>query len=193
VVVAMQSVGVAALLGSLLISSKESVMSNIISSITRKSLVAAAALAVGAGVVCTVVRADDEKMPDNKMGMKAIEPKMLEQMEKLKQVASDSEHAKELKEHMVKMMVMDHMAKMTAEDPVFMKASMELMNDPNIKKLHEEAMKEMEDKDDMKKMEDEVLADPMAMKMVMHNAMMMVMHEKGEKGGKMEKKMEERK
>jgi hypothetical protein len=71
------------------------------------------------------------------------------------------------------------MAKRMAMDPAAKQAVMDAMKDPAMMKVHDEAKKMAADPDQMKKMEADIMADPMAMKMVVHESMKMAMtHDK---------------
>ena len=149
----------------------------------RKSVIAVAALALGAGTACTHTARADDKMADgkmamatDKMAMSADDQKMMmDQAMKMKEMAADPKQADMMKTDMAKMMVMDHMAKEMAMDPQFKQSAMDMMSDANIKKIHEDAMAMAKDPEQMKKMQQEIMADPMMMKMVNHQAMMMSM------------------
>ena len=137
--------------------------------ITRTSLFAALAVAALAGGVVTA---------DDKMDMKSdMSQCVMKQADSMKEMAANPSQMKMMKEEMVKMMVMDHMAMKIASDPQCKQALMAAMDDENVKKTHMAAMQEMKDPAMMKKVMDEVMADPMAMKAVIHSAMM-VAHEK---------------
>ena len=164
-------------------------MRHLIKPFASKAMIATAAFAIAGGSLCTYfVRADDmTKMAESKMdGMKPSDSKtavsaddskmMVDRIDKMKENAADPAKAEMMEKDMAKMMVMDHLAKALSDDATVKSAMMEAMADPNVKKVHEEAMKMAKDPEMMKKMEDEITADPEAMKHVDHSAMMMAMH-----------------
>lgn len=140
----------------------------------RKSFLAAAALFVA---ICTVVpRAAlwaQEKMPDDHMKM----------------MAADPDQAQKMATEQAKMMVMDHMAREMAMDPKFQQMAMQSMSDQNMKKVHDDAKAMAQDPAQMAKLQKEIMADSMAMQMVMHMAdKMAMMHDDKMKDMPAEKK-----
>lgn len=149
--------------------------------LTRKPFVAAAlALAVCAVGPRAAVLAE-ERMADEHMKMAT------EHMDKMKMMAGDQNQAMQMTSDMAKMMVIDHMAMQMAMDPKFKQMSMQAMSDANMKKVHDDAKKMAEDPAQMAKMQQEVMADPKMMQMVMHMAekMSMMHDEKMMKDAKM--------
>jgi hypothetical protein len=168
--------------------------------VSRKFIAVAASFALGAGALCTYsLRADDNMggMAMTKMDkmakdhMEVISPDdqraAMDTLDKIKQMAADPAQADTMKSEMAKMMVMQHMSRELAMNADFQKASMDTMNDPNVKKIHDDADTTAKDPDQMKNLKMQIVNDPMAMKMVVHQAIMMnMMHERmGEIAGKM--------
>jgi hypothetical protein len=138
---------------------------------------AAVAVAVAAGAACTLLGPCPAARADGPMADKGMagDPKMMAMahVDQMKQMAADPMQAQVMAAAMAKMMVMDRMAEEMAKDPKFQQAAMAAMTDPNMMKVHDDAMKMAADPEQMKKMQQEVSADPAAMKMVEHKAMMM--------------------
>ena len=144
----------------------------------RKSVLAAASIAV-AGFLCTQHLHADDKMMDDKMTMTADDHTAVsDQMNHMKTMAADSSNIDKMATDMAKMMVMDHMAATIAADPTFKQQCMESMNDANMKTIHEKAMAMAKDPDQMMKLKAEIMADGQAMKMIMHRAAVMNMRDK---------------
>ena len=141
---------------------------------TRSPAVTATALLAAAGL-CTLVnvgpvaRADDKMMADDHSKMATDEA------DKMKMMAADPAQAPAMTADMAKMMVMDNMAKKMAMDPA--------MQDPAVMKIYADAKMMAEDPAQKQKMEREIMADPMAIKMVMHDAMKMTMMHDGKMMG----------
>ncbi len=162
------------------------------SKINRKSWVAVSAAALVAGAACTVTlvshgvaRADDS-MSASSSDMSTM---VKEQADKGKMMAADPSQMMMMKDEMAKMMVMDKMSMKIAMDPTCKQTLMEAAKDPNMMKVHEAAKADATDPTKMKAIMDQVMADPMAMKMVMHHAAMMAMMQDkaGGMGGMMDK------
>jgi hypothetical protein len=135
----------------------------------RKSLIA---VALAAGLCAAGSRSTlwaDEKMAGDHMKMAS------EQMDKMKMMAADQAQAQQMTADMAKMMVMDHMAMQMAMDPKFKDMAMQTMNDENVKKVHDDAKAMADDPAQMAKMQQDVMADPKSMQMVMHMAAKMSM------------------
>lgn len=139
--------------------------------LTRKWFLAAAALVAA---ICTFApRATlwaQEKMSDDHMKMMAAD-----HMDKMKMMAADPDQAHKMAMVLARMMVMDHMAKQMAMDPKFQQMAMQSMSDANMKKVHDDAKMMAEDPAQMAKLQQEIMADPMTMQMVMHMAEKMAM------------------
>lgn len=167
-------------------------MSQVLNSMRRKALVAAGAITLSAaGVFTYVAHADDMKkdgMP--MMPMSAENKKMMtDSMSKMKAMMADPAQAEAMKMKMAKMMVMDQMVKMMASDPECKQMCMDMMKDPAMGKLHDDAMMMAKDPAMMKKMQTEIMADSDAMMRVNHESMMMhMMNDK--MGGMDDKKMD---
>jgi hypothetical protein len=174
--------------------------------ITRNSFLAAA-IAAGVCAVGTwsAVRAQ-EKIADDHMKMSGDQMKMSpeqmkvagEHMDKLKMMAADQ--PQELAAHEARLMVMDKMAMSMSMDPKFKQMLMQSMSDPNMKKVHDDAKKMADDPGQMARMQQDIMADPKAMAMVMHmahiTAMMhdsMMMHDNMMHDGKMKDMPSEKK
>ena len=131
-------------------------------------------LSVGAICLCTVgvlgihhpaVGADKEATSgDAKMDMTK------ENMMKMKEMMGDEKDMKAVHAEMMKMMMVDHMARMMMKDPETMK-----MMDEHMKMSMPMMKKDMMDKDMMMKMEMDAMKDPETMKMVAAHLMMMQM------------------
>jgi hypothetical protein len=137
-------------------------------------------LATLAVVLCAVVawtRAEekmsgDHMMKGDSMKMSPEETKMAgDQMDKMKTMATD--HPQDMAADVAKLLVMDKMAMQMSMDPSFMASLRQSMSDPNMKSVHEDAQKMADDPAQMAKIRDEIMADPKAMHMVMHQAAMM--------------------
>ena len=159
------------------------------SKINRSWIVASAPVVAGtAGSIGLlshgVARADDAMAaPSSDMGSM-----VKEQTEKAKTMAADQSQMMMMKDEMAKMMVMDKMAMKIAMDPTCKQTLMEAAQDPNMMKVHDAAKADATDPTKMQTMMTQIMADPMAMKMVMHHAAMMAMMEqKGGMGGMMDK------
>jgi hypothetical protein len=130
------------------------------------------------------VAADDkmamEKMAADKM---AKEKMMKDHMMMMEEMKKDPTAVAAMHASMMRMMVMDHMSKMMADDPEFQKMHMAM--DPAMKSM-------MMDEAMMAKTKEAIMNDPAAMKMVQERAMMMAMHHEGgmDKKMDMEKKMD---
>jgi len=121
---------------------------------------------------------DHMKMAGDKMKMSADEMKMAsEHMDKMKTMAAD--HPQETTAKAARLMVMDKMAMHMAMDPSFSKMTEQSMSDPNMKKLHDDARKMADDPAQMARIQQDIMADPMAVSMVMHMARSMVMMHQG--------------
>ena len=154
--------------------------------VNRKPFVNATAALLAVGALCVpggVVRAADPMM-DHPMGDHGMagQPMMVDEhtkvlatseMDHAKQMAADPAQAQTMAKEQAKIMVMDRLAESMAHDPALQQAAMAAMTDPNMMKVHEQAMAMAKDPEQMKMMQQEVMADPMAMKMVMHQAMKM--------------------
>jgi hypothetical protein len=137
----------------------------------------------------SAVRAD-EKMPAEQTKMSADQMKMAsDHMDKMKMMAADQPQEMAAKE--AKMLVADKMAMHMAMDPQFKEMLMQSMSDPNMKKVHADAKIMAEDPAQRAKMQQELMADPQAMQMIMHMAKAMtmmhdgMMHDSMTKDGKM--------
>jgi hypothetical protein len=97
----------------------------------------------------------------------------MKQMTDAKMMAADPAQSAMMAKDMAKMMVMDHMAEMLAKDEACKQACMAAMSDPAMMKVHEQAAAMAKDPEQMKKLQDEIAADPASMKMVMHESMQM--------------------
>jgi hypothetical protein len=160
--------------------------------LARRSIVAVASLTLGVGAICSLTAHADDKMSDDKkmMPMSAEDQKMcMDCMAKMKEMAADPKESEKMTKEVAEMMVMEHMAKSMAMDPQFQKSTMEAMNDPAMKNIHEDAEKMAQDPDQMKSMQQMVMSDPKKMEMVERHAMMMVMMHDKMDGGKMDDKM----
>ena len=111
----------------------------------------------------------EEKMADDHMKMAT------EHMDKMKMMAADPAQSMQMVSDMARMIVMDHMAMQMAMDPKFKQISMQSMSDANMKKVHDDAKKMAEDPARMAKMQQEIMADPKMMMVVMHVAEKMSM------------------
>jgi hypothetical protein len=91
----------------------------------------------------------------------------------LKAMADDPKQVPELKHMIAKVLVMQEMSKMMAEDPQFKSSAVAYMGDPKVKQAHDDAQEMSRDPEQMKKLEQEIVADPVAMKVVMHRAIIL--------------------
>lgn len=146
------------------------------SKITRKSLVAAALAAAVCAVGPRAATWAEDKMPADHMKMSGDQMKMTaDHMDKMKMMAADPAQAQQMTMDLANLMVMDHMAMQMAMDPMFKQMAMQAMSDPSVKKVHDDAKKLAQDPAQMAKMQQEIMADPKAMQMVMHMAHNMAM------------------
>ena len=146
--------------------------------ITRKTLSAAVVLALAGGAAW----AADEKMA----GSMDMGQCVSQAADKMKMMAADPAKMSMMTDEMAKMMVMDKMSMKIAMDPQCKQTLMSAMEDPNVKKAHEAAMAMAKDSEQSKKIMEQVMNDPMAMKSVIHSAGMMAMM-KGDMGGMKDK------
>jgi hypothetical protein len=168
---------------------------------SRKLVVGAAAVFLGGSVLCTYgLRADDNDVNQmDKMAkdhMEVMTPNVTkaatDQLDKMKSIAADPQQSDMMKNEMAKMIVMERLAHRLAMDPDFQKSSTDTMNDANVKKVHEDAEVAAKDPDAMRKLQDEIVADPMTLKMVVaHACMIEKMQDK--MGGMNEKMMDDKK
>jgi hypothetical protein len=145
----------------------------------RKLFVAAAlALAFCTAGPRTAVWAQDQMADDHMKMADDDHMKMAsDQMDKMKMMAADDAQAQQMTADMAKMMVMDHMAMQMVMDPKFKDMAMQSMNDPNMKKVHDDAKAMADDPAQMAKIQQDITADPKSMQMVMHMAVQMAMHD----------------
>ena len=146
----------------------------------RKSLLAAGSVALIAGAVCThSVRAqmamgDDTMTMGDKMPMSDAEKKtLMEHMGKMKDLAANPKTMMDMKEEIVKMMVMQKMADKLSTDPDFMAEYAKQMADPNVGTMFEAARKAATDPATKEQMEYKIMADNDDINRVVAKAMMM--------------------
>lgn len=157
---------------------------------TRTAFLSAALSAAVCSVGPWSAARADEKMPAEHMKMPSDQMKMAaDHMDKMKMMAADQ--PKEMAAKEARMMVADRMATHMAMDPQFKEMLMQSMSDPSLKKVHDDAKMMAEDPAQTARIQQEIMADPQAMQMVMHMARAIammhdgMMHDSMMKDGKM--------
>ena len=149
--------------------------------ITRNALLSAAMTAAVFTIPAVGTVGAQEKMPDHSMKTSGEPMKMSpeqmkmagEHMDKMKMMAADQAQAQQMTADMAQMMVMDHMAMQMAMDPNFKEMSAQSMTDGGMKKVHDDAKMMADDPAQRAKMQQDVMADPKLMQIVMHMAQQM--------------------
>jgi hypothetical protein len=150
---------------------------------TRESLaVVTLAALLGAVIPWTSAQektsGDHMAMHGDSMKMSPEDMKMAsQQMDQMKMKAADQ--PQEMAADMAKLMVMDKMAVQMAMDPSFTKMLRQNMADPKMKQVREGARNMADDPAEMAKIRQEIMADPNAMHMVVHQAAVMSMMHDG--------------
>lgn len=153
----------------------------------NRSWVAVSAAALLASAACTLTVVGTAHAQDSAPSSD-MSTMVKEQADKGKTMAADPAQMSTMKDEMAKMMVMDKMSMKIATDPTSKQTLMEAAKDPNMMKVHEAAKADATDPTKMQAIMQQVMADPQAMKMVMHHAAMMaMMQDKGGMSGMMDK------
>ncbi len=143
--------------------------------LARKTLAAAALFA--AGVACawaarSAVGAAPDDHPMMRPADKAIVMLGCEAAD-MKRMAADPRDAAVMAHDLAKLMVMDDMARRLAADPGAMRAAADAMADPGVLRVHADAHRMAADPAQATGLEMEVMADPTAIKVVIHRSMAM--------------------
>ena len=150
-----------------------------------------------AGSICTyIARADDSaasvnskfqemtkmaqsKLADANSGIAPAAPddakSAIDRLSKMQEVAADPAKVDGLERDMARLLVMDRMASNIAQDQQVKVAMIKALADPKVKKARDDAAKMAKDPATLKKIEDEISADPVAMNHIDHMAINSVM------------------
>lgn len=150
--------------------------------LARKLTVLAAAAALGAGSLVTyVATAQERRAARAEQVVVTLSPaeqrSVLEHMTEAKRNAGDPKQADRIIAELSDLMIMDEVARSIAADPGVRQQHAAEMTDSALKRVHAEAVRIATDPKVVEKRTREIMADPAALKVVLHQAEIIQMTE----------------